>query len=65
MFHARHAHEDRFHQSLRTAGLEFPDVITWEQIPMKQEDDNVLLQSWPLILPHVLVMAPGARANTC
>ena len=49
------------HHSLQRAGLEFEDVVTWEQVPMKQEDGTVQLQSWPVILPHALV----PRLNSC
>ena len=46
--------EARMHKRMQRAGLELRDVISWEEIPMAQEDDSIALETWPIILPHVL-----------
>ena len=55
------SNEDRLHRNLQRDGLEIADVISWEQIPMLDEDDNVAMISWPLILPHILASAPESE----
>ena len=45
--------EARMHERMQKAGLEFRDVVTYMEIPMKQEDASVSFVSWPVILPHI------------
>ena len=48
------SNEDRLHRNLQREGLEIADVVSWEQIPMLDDNETVALTSWPMILPHVL-----------
>lgn len=49
--------DDRTHERFVKAGLAFKDVITWHQIPIKNDNDELELKSWPLMLPHNLAFA--------
>lgn len=47
--------DERVHQKLMTTGLAFRDIITWRQIPIQNEDGQVEVRNWPMILPHRMV----------
>eukprot|EP00438_Fugacium_kawagutii_P010457 Skav232995 [mRNA] locus=scaffold387:175239:177630:- [translate_table: standard] len=49
--------DDRAYARLVKHKLALQSVIQYMQIPMLDDDDEVQLFDWPMILPHVLVMA--------
>ncbi len=51
--------DGRAHRKFVKAGLALKEVITWHQLPIKNNDDEMEIKSWPLMLPHNLVLAPA------
>ena len=48
------AQDDRAHARFQAASLSVKGVITWHQIPTKNENGEMEIKSWPMILPHDL-----------
>ena len=47
--------DERVHQKLMSTGLAFRDIISWRQLPIQNEDGQVEIRNWPMILPHRMV----------
>ena len=41
------------------------DVITWHQVPIQNDDDELEIKSWPLMLPHNMALAPVLYPMLC
>lgn len=44
--------DDRSYKSMVSASLAFKDLISWHHIPVLNEDDEQVLEVWPMILPQ-------------
>lgn len=51
------ARDDRAHSKFVSAGLAVKDVITWHQIPVKNDNGDQEVRSWPLMLPHDMALS--------
>ena len=44
--------DERAHRRLVKSGLALDKIISWHMIPVLNEDDELVFESWPFILPH-------------
>ena len=49
-------HDARAYATMSAHDLAFADVITYQQVPMLSDNHEVVLHSWPMLLPHTLVL---------
>ena len=56
------ARDDRAHGKFVGAGLAVKDVITWHQIPVKTDNGEQEVRTWPLMLPHDMALSSVSLA---
>lgn len=50
----RSAHDGRIYKKLVSSNLAFRNLISFHHIPVLDDEDNLVLREWPLILPSTL-----------
>ena len=48
------AHDDKVYRSLCAQGLSFDNVIDHVEIPVADDEGQMVLQPWPILKPHRL-----------
>ena len=48
------AHDDKVYRSLYAQGLSFDNVIDHVEIPVADDEGQMVLQPWPILKPHRL-----------
>lgn len=51
--------DGKAHEKFQAASLSVKGVITWHQIPTKNEHGDMEFRSWPMILPYDLARTSG------